>query len=367
MQGSADVQKSRLEGIDVARALALIGMLAVHFGPEDDQSLLGRLYAMPHGRASILFALVAGVGISLLGARRDNLTHAQVRLLGFALVLLPLGLTLEAMDHRVAVILHHYAAFFVLGAAFLPASRGTLLASAAFATVFGPLLYYTARASWPDALERESVVLLDGPLDIIQALLWSGPYPLLVWAAPILWGMWLGRQNFRDGKLLAVMLVAGALVAWGAVEFSHRMLGLLGEPSEVEDMRMLLSATAHSQMPLWLIQALAMAAAVLAASLLLARWLPKVLAPVARMGRMVLSLYVLHLLVLTAWPEILPRDDVASAMVAVGVYALFGMAVASVWPWQRGPLEALLHLVARWIAERVGVQRRSAEELQASR
>jgi uncharacterized membrane protein len=62
----------RIPGIDLARGLAIIGMLAVHVGPTHLDGFAGRLYALPHGRASILFVLVARVGVSLLAASRTS-------------------------------------------------------------------------------------------------------------------------------------------------------------------------------------------------------------------------------------------------------------------------------------------------------
>ena len=53
----------RLRGVDAARAVAVLGMVMVHFGPTPaPDTALGALYELPHGRASVLFVLLAGVG-----------------------------------------------------------------------------------------------------------------------------------------------------------------------------------------------------------------------------------------------------------------------------------------------------------------
>lgn len=47
-------------------------MVMVHFGPfETPQTLAGSLYSVSSGRASVLFALLAGVSVSLLAATRN--------------------------------------------------------------------------------------------------------------------------------------------------------------------------------------------------------------------------------------------------------------------------------------------------------
>jgi peptidoglycan/LPS O-acetylase OafA/YrhL len=62
----------RLRGVDAARAIAVLGMVMVHFGPSPvpDTALGNLLYSgVSHGRASVLFALLAGAGVALLVGR----------------------------------------------------------------------------------------------------------------------------------------------------------------------------------------------------------------------------------------------------------------------------------------------------------
>ena len=59
--------KRRLVGIDAARGLALIGLMAIHLLPSEDElthdpSLSFTLF---HGNSAALFALLAGVGLAL--------------------------------------------------------------------------------------------------------------------------------------------------------------------------------------------------------------------------------------------------------------------------------------------------------------
>jgi uncharacterized membrane protein len=63
----------RVAGIDAARAAAVVGMVMVHVGPTGQSDIAGRLYALPHGRASVLFVLLAGVGVSLLAGAQSRI------------------------------------------------------------------------------------------------------------------------------------------------------------------------------------------------------------------------------------------------------------------------------------------------------
>jgi uncharacterized membrane protein len=60
---------ARLRGIDAARGLALLGMLAVHLLPSrDDDGAISLSYRLASGRAAATFAVLAGVGLALAAA-----------------------------------------------------------------------------------------------------------------------------------------------------------------------------------------------------------------------------------------------------------------------------------------------------------
>src|SRR5699024_2484544 len=62
----------RLHGLDAARAIAIIGMLAVNIGPRKEPGetqLAVPLYHVPYGRSSLLVLLLAGIGMSLMTER----------------------------------------------------------------------------------------------------------------------------------------------------------------------------------------------------------------------------------------------------------------------------------------------------------
>lgn len=340
----------RMDGIDAARALALIGMLAVHFGPQEGSGLGGFLLWFPHGRASILFAVVAGIGMALLTADPERRLRGRLRLLCYGLVLLPVGLILEPLDHPVAVILHHYAVFFALGACVASFGRGTLLSLALVMSLLGPAVLLAGRMSWPEVFDRGSVSILDDPVTILIGLLFSGPYPLLTWSAALLFGFWLGRGDLRSPRTALWLVVGGVAVAVAAILLSVGLFGMLGRPASNADWLFLFTVAAHSEMPLWLIQATALAAAAVGLSLLAARWLPFATAGFAALGRLTLTVYVAHVLAMIVWPEVLIHEDVAPALWSTGLVSAFAMLLAVLWqPLGRGPIERLMHGFSEWV------------------
>src|SRR5690606_16011895 len=160
-------------------------MLAVHFGPQDERGIGGFLLWFPHGRASILFAVVAGIGMALLTGNPERRARGRWRRICYGLVLLPVGLVLAPLDQPVVVILHHYALFFALGACVAGLSRPVLLALALVMAVLGPSIFLAGRMSWPDVFDRGSVSVLNDPGTILVGLLLAGPYPLLTWSGPL--------------------------------------------------------------------------------------------------------------------------------------------------------------------------------------
>lgn len=340
-------QTSRLAGIDLARGLALIGMLMVHFGPKGETDLLGRLYALPHGRASVLFVLVAGIGVALLARRVETHGDARLRLFCFALFLLPLGLMLEALHHPVAVILHHYAGFYLFAIAVLGLPVRWLGGLAAFASMAGPLVFFAGRLAWPDVFTRESVEMGDTPGRILVGLTLTGPYPLVVWVAPLLWGLWLGRQDLRSPRLRQRLVWIGGALALMAIAASELLFAGWGEPRTPADWRFVFADTAHSQMPLWMIGSIGSAFAALGLTLMVAERWPRLVHGGAMLGQMALTIYVLHVLSLWLFGPWLRHDEVVPALASVAVFVGLAALYAVLWrrSHDRGPIEQMMHSV----------------------
>ena len=337
--------RTRIGGVDLARAVAVVGMLAVHVGPTDAGGVAGWLYAVPHGRASILFGLLAGVGVSLLAASRTA-SSAQVRakLLWRAVVLLPLGLALQELDHRVFVILADYALLFLLAIVVLHWTDRALLVGASISATVGAAAYLWGVLEAPDRFSRQAASWGDPVGVIVDRLVLTGPYPLITWAAPVLVGMWLGRRDLRQRSTQVRLLVVGGGVAVVTAIVSALVLELLGGAGGLTGWWTLASDAAHSQMPLWLLGATGSAAFVLGGSLLTADAAPRWTWPPVALGQLAFTFYVGHLVVLHSGGDALRSSAVGEA---VGIVLAFtGVAVLGATGWRaafaRGPLELLL-------------------------
>jgi len=341
----------RLAGIDLARGLAVIGMVAAHllvidaFDPGDPATWID----IANGRSSILFATLAGVSIALVtggqrplrGARR---ARASARIALRALLLWALGLMLVATGVPVYVILPAYAILFLLSLPFLGLRpRALFLLAAAVGVVMPfPQALWDASPMWstPDGL---TVAALIG---------WEYPFP--VWIAFLLAGMGIGRTDLRSPQTAALLLAAGSAVAavgYGLDAASGS--GVVAEGSSI--LGAVWTARAHSSGVLEVVGSGGFAIAVIGLCLLVCatalRW---IVVPLRAVGSMPLTAYVAQLV---AW-AVVAASVLGTPSDLSGFRALhpfwpmtLGLVVAcTAWALLigRGPLEAAIARVSTW-------------------
>mgnify|MGYP001943330285 CR=1 FL=1 len=339
----------RIIGLDAARAAAILGMLAVNVGPLADDALAGKVMRIPHGRASLLFVLLAGIGYSLLTRHARAGGPLPWRQVVWRAVFLGLiGLSTQLLGHGVDVILTVYAALFLLALILARAPTWSLLALVAVTALLGPVVWLALQHATGQVFDREAPTLLDPPVQILAATFLTGPYPVLTWLAPFVFGMWLGRLALDDRRLqlrLAGWGLVVALVAEAVARFAEVVVGPTGEDPGTD---WLLSSVAHSQMPLWLIGGTAAAVAVLGGMLLALPHLGRLGWPLVATGQLALTVYVVHLFAV-AWLVRPGPQTAAGGLVISMVMAVVFIAACTIWLrfWSRGPLEALLRLPSR--------------------
>ena len=337
----------RLLALDAARGLALAGMIMINVGPTTVDGFWERLYLFPYGRASVLFVVVAGIGMGFfLRARRERGPRSAT-LLWRAAVLLLGGLALQTLTGDVGVILPIYGLLF-LSVLLLQHLRPTALITLAVGLcVVGPVLFIWHGASEPASAHLRLVQLGDSAGEVIHGLVLSGRYPLVTWAVPFLLGMWVAHLDLTCRVVVRRLLVWGGLGAVAGFVLSQVARGLLGGQAEQGYLR-LLTGAAHGQMPLWLISSCG--GAVFTIAVLLRLWpaIEQVAHPFTAAGQLALTLYVVHILALAA---IAPTADLpittGAAISAVMIGACLGLAML----WRRcfpiGPLEWVVR--ATWL------------------
>lgn len=361
----------RVVGVDVARAVALVGMMATHILPGLEDGEVSLSHQLAAGRASALFAVLAGVSLVLVAGRRTPLRGAawQGMLVGTlvrASLLGVVGLVIGGVDSGIAVILVYYAVLFVVAVPFLALRTGPLLATALAWAVLAPLASHWLRdrvAATTYAVP--SVDSLATPGALVRELLLTGYYPVLTWLPYVLAGAVIGRLDLRAAATAGKLATVGAgavAVSWLA---SDALVGRPGVRAELvrtfdgagwrgdlgttlasglygvtpTDSAWWLAVRApHSGTTFDLMMTTGSACLVLAVSLLVGRALPRVCSVLFGAGAMTLTLYSLHV-VLRAdgwWDD----DDLATFLGQVGL--VLGIGAVFRWGGHRGPLEVLL-------------------------
>ena len=381
----AGSREGRLYGVDLARFVALIGMALVHILPTRDElghtELAGWIAS---GRASALFAVLAGVGIALAsgGARPERSRpwgQLSTAMLIRCVILVALGLWLADLSGvGVYVILAYYGVLFALAVPFLRLRALPLAVLAAGCALAMPVLQHLLIPHLPafDGSQPTFPALADDPWRVTTYVLVSGVYPVLPWLTYLFAGMAAGRLPLgrRDVQVRLALggLALGAaawvtswllLTAGGVAERLPEVAGTGVPVMDVESGHFsgstftstwwwLVVVSPHSSTPFDLAHTTGFAFAVLGGALLLCgaasrvgRWV--LAAPVAA-GSMTLTLYTVHVLALRETPG---DDTLGLWFTHVALALVVGLAWRSGFP--RGPVEQVVHWASwGWLPRR---------------
>lgn len=383
-------QQGRLRGIDAARGVALLGMMATHLLPtfESNANLTPTWIGLTFsGRAAALFAVLAGVGLALSTGKDKplagpGLSAARRGVALRALVIAAVGLTLGGLEVNVAIILVHYAVLFLCILPFLGLGVKPLCAWAGGWILASPVLAYLMR---PWLLAPEPPLKLGHnpgwedlgtPSRLLADVFFTGYYPVFQWLSYLLVGLVIGRLVLTKALVPILLLSAGTAVAvaakalgaaamedWGGLAALEKVLNSPGYPlGSVLQVNLtgipqegswwwLASAAPHSGTPLDLLHTSAVAAAVIGACLLLGRlaqWVDlDLLLPLRGAGAMTLTLYTVHVWVVSSFylkplPAGWTEDGMYFAQAATAI--TIGIVFARL-SW-RGPLEWAGHAAA---------------------
>lgn len=361
----ASASGARLQGVDVARALALLGMMAAHIGGIADQldwSDPSTWSAVAHGRPSTLFAVLAGVSIGLTSGRTSppgppTIGRVRARLAIRAVAVVAVGFVLIALDTPVYVILPTYGVLFLLVIPVLRVRPAWLLAVAGACAVLSPIAAVAIAPAYADA----------GMVGVQLGLV----YPVVTFLAYVLVGLAISRAGLcRWGEARGtqvVLLASGVLVAATAYVVGAILAPLPpgaafafpgvpyapdGSTAGQALAQLFLSPRDHSSTTVDVVGTAGVAVAVIALCILVfdgrGRVAERIAFPLAAVGSMPLTVYSGHLVViamLSEYPE---------STAAWGWFALGSVAFAMLWRrfLGRGPLERAVAALASLVPMR---------------
>ncbi|OPX54393.1 Uncharacterized membrane protein YeiB [Oceanospirillum multiglobuliferum] len=357
--------KKRVTGFDLARALAIFGMVIVNFkiamNAETGNLLLIKFAGLFEGRASALFVILAGVGVTFLTNKaRESSDGAfvlknRLSLIKRGLLLIAIGLLYTPIWE--ADILHFYGFYFLIAAAiFTVKDKALLIISAVIMLIFPVLmlfLNYEQNWNW-STLTYENLWSFDG---MIRHIVFNGFHPVFPWAAFLIFGMWLGRQDLSQ-SLMRKKLLAWSLITLLVTEFSFYLIRVtIGDGSALEmtseEVTFLFSTSIIPPLPQYIISAGSSAVVVLIACLYFSdrfsesninKWLYKT-------GQLSLTLYVAHVIIGMGTLESIGRlenQTINFSLLSALIFCVCGIVFSVVWLkfFKAGPLEWVFRKLA---------------------
>jgi uncharacterized membrane protein len=379
----------RAIGIDVARAIALIGMVAVHIYPlADADNVKTWAFEVFGGRAAALFALLAGVSVAFVERRSRgklygrNLWADRGALVSRGLLIMLAGLLLAYLDTDVDIILPYFGFLYLLVIPFYGRSNRLLLISGVLFATLGPVLLFLFGHNLPAQPDPTANYTLTSvfqyPVPFLAEVLLTGYYPTLLWMAYICVGIVIGRQVLTSKKVALTITAWGAGLALSTWFLSYFLLGPAGglqrlveatptmTGAEISDLLAygppgapLMPDTTwwwqaaigpYTNTPLNVVHNLGAAMALTGVALLLTRSGGRIFSPLAAIGAMTLTLYSAHLIVL--WLDVL---DSGQPLVSLCIMIISFMLFALVWrsSMGKGPLEQIIADSSDWIRNRI--------------
>ncbi|SAI69552.1 Predicted membrane protein [Bordetella ansorpii] len=340
------VRRARLDGLDLARYLALAGMVLVNFRlamqpRPDGPPWLQALFDGIEGKASAVFVVLAGLGLSL--ATRDQAPgEAWTWTVRRAMFLMAVGLLNQLVFP--ADIIHYYAVYFLLALPWLHAGKEGLyggVLGVASVSLWAQLNFDYARGWDWHSLRYDGFWTWGG---FVRNLLFNGFHPVLPWLALFLYGMLLGQFALPRARMQWMLMAGGALAMGAASGVAWLGEGTVGG--------WLVSTAPMPPGPVYLLMGVGVASVAIGASLRIAGGWPggpwRALLPA---GRMTLSLYLAHILLGMSTLQALGALDgswtLSETAAAASVFVACGTVFA--WAWSRvmpqGPVETLMRKV----------------------
>ncbi|WP_159600670.1 heparan-alpha-glucosaminide N-acetyltransferase domain-containing protein [Agromyces humi] len=334
---------NRVDGVDAARGFALIGMFVAHVAPAVASVDAAALIAIADERPRLLFALTAGIGLGFIsgGTRPIVEDRGELRrqIAVRAVILIALGMLIWATLHPlVYIILDVYGVAFLLmlPLLFLP-PRGALALGIGLLAITPALAELGTRTALAEAVRQT-------PFRFLSDWIVGGAYPVIVWVPVMLIGLALARMDLTSPRVIGMTALVGAAAASVFLPVASRLPApeVVGEAGWSVPLRASLETLGNVGVGALVVAALLTLTAL--ARPAVRRVSGAVLSPVTAMGSMPLSIYTIHLVVISLairMEDGVPTDDSWPLLVGLIVGSM-----VFAWLWRRhlgrGPLERLL-------------------------
>ena len=360
-EGKLEIKKKkRIIGIDVARALAIIGMIIVNFKivfGEQGNDLLKTIAGVFDGKAAATFVVLAGVGIALMSKSAlmrqdiDKLKITRRRIAKRAIFLFIVGLSYIAIWP--ADILHFYGIYMLVTLLLLKASSRSILMAALILVFVYPfmMILWNYETGWHfETLEYYGFWAFRG---FMRNLFYNGFHPVIPWTAFMLIGLWFGRKNLNDDQFIKKSVWVSLSIFVGMQVLSYLLIYFLsnGDSAIASELRQILGTSPMPPLPVYMITGSSIAIFIISVCILIAKKFERnpIIVALTKTGQLALTFYVAHVIIGMGIVEAIDPDKIGKyslefSLLYAFVFSLLCIFFAVIWTkYQKaGPLEWIM-------------------------
>jgi uncharacterized protein len=355
--------KKRIIGIDVARALAVIGMIIVNFKVvfgENGLSWVKSFASVFDGKAAATFVVLAGIGLALMtnsaikNKDQDKLKIVRGRILKRALFLFIVGISYIAIWP--ADILHFYGIYMAITILLLTSKERTLIATAITLIVAFPILmtFWNYETGWDfNTLDYQGFWTVKG---FMRNLFFNGFHPVIPWTAFMLFGYWFGKQDLHNDKFIKKTFWISSIIFISIQALSYFSISFLSEGNQetAKELKEILGTNPMPPLPIYMFNGSAIAFAIISACIIIAKRFEnnKIIDALNKTGQLALTFYVAHVIIgMGIIDAINPAKtgnySIEFSVVYALVFSLLCIVFAVIWRKYKtsGPLEWIMRKI----------------------
>ncbi|PIE51000.1 MAG: hypothetical protein CSA38_00585 [Flavobacteriales bacterium] len=353
----------RITGIDVARALAVFGMIVVNFKVvlgENGLSWVKSFASIFEGKAAATFVVLAGIGLALMtnSAIKNNdkikLKRIRRKILKRALFLFIIGLSYIAIWP--ADILHFYGVYMAVVVLLLTHNEKTIIISAISLIVVYPILmtFWDYETGWNFVtLDYQDFWTIRG---FIRNLFYNGFHPVIPWTAFMLVGYWFGKQDLHHDKFIKKTFWVSLITFILIQSISYLAITFLAEGNQetVKELTEMIGTNPMPPLPVYMFNGISVAFLIISACILVAKRFQGnfIIDTLTKTGQLALTFYVAHVIIGMGIIDIINPNKMGNysiefSMIYALVFSVLCVLFALIWRKYKksGPLEWIMRKI----------------------
>ncbi|WP_106794676.1 DUF418 domain-containing protein [Aquimarina sp. Aq78] len=335
--------QKRIIGIDVARSLAIFGMIIVNFKMvfgNHDNPFLTTILGLLDGKAAATFVVLAGVGFSLMtkGAayrnNADELNRNKYKLLKRALFLFLIGISYSTIWQ--ADILHFYGIYILLAIFLIKSKPETLLFIAIGMIIVYPILMilWDYDNGWDYA--KMNYINLWTVKGFLKNLFFNGFHPVIPWSAFMIIGMWFGKMELDNTRVVtqALWISLTVFVVVQIISYFSIAFFSMGNQEMITELTPILGTDPMPPLPLYMISGSSVAILLISFCILISKKYENTtfIHILKNTGQLALTFYIAHVIIGMGFIEMVSSIKMGEYTVNFSfLYAMFFIIVCLIF------------------------------------